>query len=152
MLDSKKIPRMIILRSNKETVQWLKEISWRGMTQEKLQGEANSFFGVLKTNRPKNYIYQLYQLGKFRNWEKMQCTFFEVIYSKLRISFTYCQYMWLIPHMFGFSHTCVVISTYYTGSSCVALTTQVCFIAHTCGNNQACVVGFFPHMFGKTPT
>ena len=58
--------------------------------------------------------------------------------------------MWLIPHMFGFSHTCVVKSTYYTGSSCVAFTTQVCFIAHTCGNNQTCVenphrqvLGFF---------
>ena len=55
--------------------------------------------------------------------------------------------MWVFPHMFGFSHTCVVKSTYY---SCVALTTQVCFIAHTCGNNQTCVenphrqvLGFF---------
>ena len=55
-----------------------------------------------------------------------------------------------VPHSFGFSHTCVVKSTYYTGSSCVAFTTQVCFIAHTCGNNQTCVenphrqvLGFF---------
>ena len=43
---------MIISRSNKETLQWLKEISWRGMTQEKLTGEADSYFGVVKTNRP----------------------------------------------------------------------------------------------------
>ena len=47
--------------------------------------------------------------------------------------------MWLIPHMFSFSHTCVVKSTYYTGSSCVVFTTQVCLIAHMCGNNQTCV-------------
>ena len=43
---------MIILRSNKETLHWLKEISWRGMTQEKLTGEADSYFGVVKTIRP----------------------------------------------------------------------------------------------------
>ena len=43
---------MSISRSNKETLQWLKEISWRGMTQEKLTGEADSYFGVVKTNRP----------------------------------------------------------------------------------------------------
>ena len=72
------------------------------------------------------------------------------------MEFTYCQYMWLFPHMFDFSHTCVVKSTYYIGTICVAFTTQVCFIAHKCGNNQTCVgkptqagIGFFPHMFGK---
>ena len=43
---------MIILRSNKETLHWLKEISWRGMTQEKLTEEADSYFGVVKTIRP----------------------------------------------------------------------------------------------------
>ena len=43
---------MSISRSNKETLQLLKEISWRGMTQEKLKGEADSYFGVVKTNRP----------------------------------------------------------------------------------------------------
>ena len=43
---------MIILRSNKETLHWLTEISWRGMTQEKLTGEADSYFGVVKTIRP----------------------------------------------------------------------------------------------------
>ena len=41
--------------------------------------------------------------------------------------------MWL------FFHTCVLKSTYYLGAICVAFTTQVCFIAHTCGNNQTCV-------------
>ena len=68
-------------------------------------------------------------------------------------------YMSLFPQMFGFSHTCVVKTTYYTGTSCVDLTTQVCFIAHTCGKNQTCVgkstqagVGFFPHRCGKTHT
>ena len=55
------------------------------------------------------------------------------------MEFSYLQYMWLFSHMFSFSHTCVVKSTYYTGSSCVALTTQVCFIAHTCGNNHTYV-------------
>ena len=62
-------------------------------------------------------------------------------------------------HMFDFSNTCVVKSTYYIGTICVAFTTQVCFIAHKCGNNQTCVgkptqagIGFFPHMFGKTHT
>ena len=89
-----------------------------------------------------------------RKFEKMQCTLYKVISVKL--GFQYGIFLSSIyvafPHMFSFSHTCVVKSTYYTGSSCVALTTQVCFIAHTCGNNQACVVGFFPHMFGKTPT
>ena len=69
------------------------------------------------------------------------------------------QYIWLFPLMFGFSHTCVVKTTYYTGTSCVVLTTQVCFMAHTCGKNQTCVgkptqagVGFFPHTCGKTHT
>ena len=33
---------MIILRSNKETLHWLKDISWRGMTEEKLTGEVDS--------------------------------------------------------------------------------------------------------------
>ena len=66
------------------------------------------------------------------------------------MAFTFRQYMWLFQHMFCLSHTCVVKSTYYTGSSCVAFTTQVCFIAHTCGNHQTCVenpnrqvLGFF---------
>ena len=43
------------------------------------------------------------------------------------------QYIWLLPLMFGFSHMCVVKTTYYTRTSCVDLTKQVCFIAHTCG-------------------
>ena len=75
------------------------------------------------------------------------------------MEFTFRQYMWLFPHMFDFSNTCVVKSTFYIGTICVAFTTQVCFIAHKCGNNQTCVgkptqagIGFFPHMFGKTHT
>ena len=55
------------------------------------------------------------------------------------MALTFRQYMWLFQHMSGLSHTYVVKSTYYTGSSCVVFTTQVCLIAHMCGNNQTCV-------------
>ena len=52
-------------------------------------------------------------------------------------------FVWLFPHMCGKTHL-------FTDSSCVAFTTQVCFIADMCGNNQICVrkphrdvLGFF---------
>ena len=52
-------------------------------------------------------------------------------------------FVWLFPHMCGKTHL-------FTESSCVAFTTQVCFIADMCGNNQICVrkphrdvLGFF---------
>ena len=85
----------------------------------------------------------------------------EVIYLKLRIPcviYLLSKYVAISTHVW-FSHMYVVKSIYYTGTSCVALTTQVCFIAHECGKNQTCVgkpthagVGFFPHTCGKTHT
>ena len=108
MLDSKKIPRMIISRSNKETVQWLKEISWRGMTQEKLQGEANSFFGVLKTNRPKKLYIPVIPVGKIQ---------------KLRKNAVYI--FW--GDLFKFEDPIYLLSIY------VANSTHVWFFTHVCG-------------------
>ena len=49
------------------------------------------------------------------------------------------QYMRLFPHMFGFYHMCVVISTHNTVTISVVFTTEVCVFAHTCGNNHTCV-------------
>ena len=57
----------------------------------------------------------------------------------MELIYQHWQYMWLFPHMFGFYHMCVVISTHNTVTISVVFTTEVCVFAHTCGNNHICV-------------
>ena len=57
----------------------------------------------------------------------------------MELIYQHWQYMWLFPHMFGFYHMCVVISTHNTVTISVVFTKEVCVFAHTCGNNHICV-------------
>ena len=68
---------MRISRTNRETLEWLKQIEWKKMSHETLADEATRFFGALKTKRTKTIQTKMADFVQKED-QLRKCIFFKI--------------------------------------------------------------------------
>ena len=72
---------MRISRTNRETLEWLKQIEWKKMSHETLADEATCFFGALKTKRTKTIQTKMADFVQKED-QLRKCIFFQNLQRK----------------------------------------------------------------------
>ena len=70
--------KMIITRSNQETLKWLRQIDWQKMSGKTLTDEAMCFFGELQTKRPNTVKSKLAEFLKKED-QLRKCVLFKIM-------------------------------------------------------------------------
>ena len=70
--------KMIITRSNQETLKWLTQIDWQKMSGKTLTDEAMCFFGELQTKRPNTVKSKLAEFLKKED-QLRKCVLFKIM-------------------------------------------------------------------------
>ena len=70
--------KMIITRSNQETLKWLRQIDWQKMSGKTLTEEAMCFFGELQTKRPNTVKSKLAEFLKKED-QLRKCVLFKIM-------------------------------------------------------------------------
>ena len=68
---------MRISRTNRETLEWLKQIEWKKMSHETLADEVTRFFGALKTKRTKTIQTKMADFVQKED-QLRKCIFFKI--------------------------------------------------------------------------